>query len=145
MRRQHLHEVRAQRLHRPGGRVFGDHVRDEPEVPALVLRGQDHRLLHAGTGGDRHLESPELDAVTPDTDLVIGAAQKLQAARRGATSPRSPVRYMRAPGAAPNKSGTNRSAVRARQMRYPRATPAPPMWSSPATPAGTGDSVASRT
>ena len=38
----------------------------------------------------------------------------------------------------PNGSGMNRSAVKPGLLRYPRATPAPPMYSSPATPTGTG-------
>src|SRR5579875_1188079 len=56
----------------------------------------------------------------------------------GSQRPRSPVRYSRAPGSPPNASGTNFSAVSSGRFRYPRPTPAPPMYSSPATPTGAG-------
>ncbi len=51
---------------------------------------------------------------------------------------RSPVRYSRAPGSPPNGSGTNRSAVSSGRPRYPRASCAPPRYSSPGTPTGAG-------
>ena len=50
----------------------------------------------------------------------------------------SPVRYRRAPASAPSGSGTKRSAVSPGRFRYPRASPAPPTYSSPGTPIGTG-------
>ena len=57
---------------------------------------------------------------------------------------RSPLRYIRLP-AGPNGSATNRSAVSPARCRYPRASPAPAMYSSPATPAGTGRKPPSNT
>ncbi len=47
------------------------------------------------------------------------------------------MRYMRVPGL-PNGSATKRSAVMACLFRYPCARPSPAMYSSPATPGGTG-------
>ncbi|MBM0259387.1 hypothetical protein JNW89_24300 [Micromonospora sp. 4G55] len=55
------------------------------------------------------------------------------------------MRYSRAPGTDENGCGTNRSAVSLGWCRYPRATPAPPTYSSPTTPAGTGFSHPSST
>ena len=37
-----------------------------------------------------------------------------------------------------------RSAVSSGRRKYPRVTPAPPMYNSPATPTGTGSPYASR-
>src|SRR5271157_791150 len=56
----------------------------------------------------------------------------------GCQRQRSPVRYIRAPGYGPYGSRINRSAVSSGRYRYPRATPAPPINSSPVTPIGTG-------
>src|SRR5580700_5237797 len=57
---------------------------------------------------------------------------------------RSPVRYIRSPPD-PNGHATNRSPVSPGRPRYPRASPAPATYSSPATPAGTGPSHPSST
>src|ERR1700759_4498525 len=53
---------------------------------------------------------------------------------------RSPVRYIRVPGApAPPKGhATNRDAVKPARRTYPHATPRPATYNSPTTPAGTG-------
>lgn len=56
----------------------------------------------------------------------------------------SPVRYIRAPGVPANGSATKRSAVSSGRCRYPRATPRPPMCSSPRVPRGTRRPCASR-
>src|SRR5580704_7307519 len=50
---------------------------------------------------------------------------------------RSPVRYIRVPGA-PNGQATNRDAVKPPPRQYPPPTPRPATYSSPTTPAGTG-------
>src|SRR5882762_4880700 len=57
---------------------------------------------------------------------------------------RSPVRYIRVPGS-PYGFATNRSDVRPKRRRYPRASPVPAMYSSPATPTGTTCSPPSST
>src|SRR6201993_5620707 len=49
---------------------------------------------------------------------------------------RSPVRYIRVPGA-PNGQATNRDPVNPARPRYPTPTPAPATYNSPTTPAGT--------
>src|SRR5438105_1343121 len=61
----------------------------------------------------------------------------------GSHLPRSPVRYIRPPTSSVNGSFRNLSAVNSGRFRYPRATPAPPMYSSPITPTGTGSFQAS--
>src|ERR1700757_4033322 len=50
---------------------------------------------------------------------------------------RSPVRYIRAPGA-PNGHATNRDPVNPARRTYPTPTPRPATYNSPTTPAGTG-------
>src|SRR6202008_2830520 len=57
---------------------------------------------------------------------------------------RSPVRYIRAPGA-PNGQDTNRDPVNPARPRYPTPTPAPATYNSPTTPAGTGRNQPSST
>src|ERR1700723_4637102 len=56
---------------------------------------------------------------------------------------RSPVRYIRAPGA--NGHATNRDAVNPARRTYPTPTPRPATYNSPTTPAGTGRSHRSST
>src|SRR5262245_27914808 len=51
---------------------------------------------------------------------------------------------MRAP-APPYGLATNRAPVNPARFRYPRATPMPPMYSSPSMPTGTGDRFPSST
>ena len=57
---------------------------------------------------------------------------------------RSPVRYIRVPGA-PNGQGTKRVAVKPVRRTYPILTPSPATYSSPMTPGATGRSQASST
>ncbi len=66
----------------------------------------------------------------------------------GAQRARSPVRYMRSPGAAycaAYGSATKRCAVRPARCAYPRASPVPATYSSPTTPGGTRPRPASST
>src|SRR5262249_14033121 len=58
--------------------------------------------------------------------------------------PRSPVLYIRASTSLTNGSLIKRSWVNSGRFRYPRATPAPPMYNSPVTPIGTGSLCSSR-
>src|ERR1700757_4617177 len=60
---------------------------------------------------------------------------------------RSPVRYIRIPGAPapPNGHATNRDPVNPTRRQYPQPTPAPATYNSPTTPAGTGRNHASST
>src|ERR1700758_1650929 len=53
---------------------------------------------------------------------------------------RSPLRYIRVPGAPapPNGHATNREAVNAARPTSPTPPPAPAIYNSPTTPAGTG-------
>ena len=50
---------------------------------------------------------------------------------------KSPVRYIRAPGA-PNGHATNRVALKSGRPRYPAAKPPPATYNSPTTPTGAG-------
>src|SRR5215831_3212479 len=60
---------------------------------------------------------------------------------------KSPVRYIRVPGAAapPNGHATNRDAVNADRRQYPTPTPRPATYNSPTTPTGTGRNQPSNT
>src|SRR6201993_320355 len=60
---------------------------------------------------------------------------------------RSPVRYIRVPGAPapPNGQATNRDPVNPARRQYPTPTPAPATYNSPTTPAGTGRNQPSST
>src|SRR6201997_2325102 len=57
---------------------------------------------------------------------------------------RSPVRYIRAPGA-PNGHATNRDPVNPSRRQYPTPTQGPAAYNSPTTPAGTGRNQPSST
>src|ERR1700757_1866622 len=57
---------------------------------------------------------------------------------------RSPVRYIRVPGA-PNGQATNRDPVNPARPTYPPPTPPPPTYNSPTTPTGTARSHPSST
>src|SRR5262249_29452891 len=60
---------------------------------------------------------------------------------------RSPVRYIRVPGAPapPNGHATNRDAVNEARRTYPTPTPAPATYNSPTTPTGTARNQPSST
>src|SRR6201997_226005 len=60
---------------------------------------------------------------------------------------RSPLRYIRIPGAAapPNGHATNRDPVNDERRQYPTPTPAPATYNSPTTPTGTGRNHPSNT
>src|SRR5205807_2265774 len=60
---------------------------------------------------------------------------------------KSPVRYIRIPGAPapPNGHATNRDAVNPDLPQYPTPTPRPATYNSPTTPAGTGRNQLSST
>src|ERR1700739_2430057 len=57
---------------------------------------------------------------------------------------RSPVRYIRVPGA-PNGQATNRDPVNPDRPKYPTPTPRPATYNSPTTPAGTNRNHRSNT
>src|SRR6201997_1169250 len=57
---------------------------------------------------------------------------------------KSPVRYIRAPGA-PNGHATNRDPVNPVRRQYPTPTPRPATYNSPTTPPGTGRNQPSST
>src|ERR1700757_456912 len=60
---------------------------------------------------------------------------------------KSPVRYIRVPGAPapPNGHATNRDPVNPGRRQYPQLAPAPATYNSPTTPAGTARNQPSST
>ncbi len=88
--------------------------------------------------------SPELDAEAADLHLIVATAQDTRSRRPAATAPGRPSGTAARPAAA-ERVGDERSAVSSAgsDSRAPR--PAPPMYSSPATPTGTGLSAPSST
>ncbi len=84
-------------------------VGDQAPVAGPVLADDDRRRPDRRVGGEDRLDLTGLDAETADLHLVVGAADnssRPSAVRRT----RSPVRYMRSPGA-PDGQATKRSAV----------------------------------
>ena len=63
------------------GAVVEDDVGDEPGVAAVVA-GDDDGLHDVGMAVEHRLDLAELDAVTADLDLVVGAAGELDVAGR---------------------------------------------------------------
>ncbi len=83
-RRQHR---LGKRLGEMGAQVGGLPLRarrdvgDEP-AHAAALAHRDRRGAHAGAGGEGGLDLPQLDAMTADLDLPVGAAEELELAVR---------------------------------------------------------------
>src|SRR6185437_2991981 len=67
---------------RGGSAGPGDDVRHEPRLPRRVLAQYDDRALHVHVLRERGLDLAELDAVAADLDLVVDAAEELEAAVR---------------------------------------------------------------
>jgi len=116
--------------------VAARHVRDQTNLARLLS-------LHDGSRRDRGmLDEQGLDfsgfhPVAAHFDLPVGASQKLdvavgQEARQIARLVHARVRDRG------ERIRMNRSAWRSGRFRYPRASPAPAMYISPATPIGTG-------
>ena len=87
---------------------------------------------------ERRLRSHRARCESREFYLVIDAAQILDVAVRQITG--RDRRSCRAVGSgSPSKVlAMNLSAVSSGRWRYPRASPSPPIWSSPTTPIGTG-------
>ena len=98
-------DVRA-RVRGPRSRPAG---RPVPPVAAHV----GDRRRHVAVREQRRLDLAEFDAEAADLHLEVGAARGTRAGRRAVQRTRSPVRYIRCPGA-PNGLATKRSAVSAR-------------------------------
>ena len=81
---------------------------------------------------EHRLDLAELDAVAADLDLVVGSPGELDVARSGGCARR---RRWRTPGPCPGDRRTARRSARAGRGS-PRATPSPPMCSSPKVPTG---------
>ena len=122
----------------------GHQVPGEPLVAGSVLAGDHRRLGHPRAGGQHRLDLARLDPEPADLDLIIGPPGEHQLAR-----PARPLGQVPGPvhplPADPNGHAMNRSAVSPARPRYPRASSAPAMYSSPAIPAGTGSSHSSST
>ena len=90
-----------------------------------------------GCSGDDGLDLTELDPIATQLDLVVRPPQDLDASVRvGSGRDRPSYRVARRRVAKRMPDEPLCGEVRA--VRYPRATPSPPMKSSPATPTGTG-------
>ncbi|PSK44951.1 hypothetical protein B0E38_07465 [Streptomyces sp. 111WW2] len=82
-RRQHVvgqvpGRVVVQRAGRGAG--AGHHVRDEPGVALDVLARHHGHVVDGGVGGEHGLDLAGLDAEAADLDLLVGAAQVVEAA-----------------------------------------------------------------
>ena len=64
---------------RPVDVSIGDQVGGQGALVALASR-HNHRLPHAWMAGERGLDLAELDAVSADLDLLVGAAQVVERA-----------------------------------------------------------------
>ena len=88
-----------------------------------------------GCRGDRRLDLARLDAEAAQLDLVVGPADELQrAVGRPADQVAGAVHPLA--GRAERVRPRTRSAVGPGRPRYPRASPRPPRYSSPACPVG---------
>ncbi len=129
----------------PSSAAGRDHVGHQPLVPGRVLPRHHHRLRHPRVGGQHRLDLTRLDPEPPHLHLVISPAHEHQHPVRRATAP-DPPSGTSAPPPAPG-TGQPRTAPPSapHRPRYPRASPAPATYNSPATPAGTGHSHSSST
>ena len=78
--------------------MAGDDVGDQAFVAWVVFSGEDGGLGDGGVAGEGGFDFAEFDAEAADLDLVVGAAEVVEGPS-GRRRTRSPVRYMRAPGA----------------------------------------------
>ena len=114
-----------------------DHVSDQPHIPGPVLPRHHRRLPPPPRTPPAPPPPPPAPPGTPAPSPDHQPAPRTPAPRPPVHRARSPVRYIRPPGRT-NGYATNRSAVRPGRPKYPRATPAPATYNSPATPGGTG-------
>ena len=114
------------------------HIRHQSLVPRAGPRAQDHRgLLHARLRGSARPRSRRARSGSPRTFTWSSARPRNSSSRRRGPPHQISGAVHALPGP-PNGQATNRSAVSPGRPRYPRARPAPAMYSSPATPGGTG-------
>ena len=132
---------RRERAHRRGQAVAvaqpvaraGDHVGDQPPVPGGVLADGHHRLRHPGAGRPAPPRPRPARSGTRGSSPARRPGPRTPAARPAVHRARSPVRYIRSPGA-PNGQATNRSAVSARPAAGTPGPAAPPPRTAPRPP-----------
>src|ERR1700689_1725821 len=141
-------------------------IRHQTLVPRRIFPRRHHRFTHPRMFSEPGFNLPQLDSVTAHLHLMIVATQKLNVPIRKPTAlipclvhPRihtgriwisqKTLRrqfrlvqittcYTRPSPPAPYEPPKNRPPVSSACFRYPRSPPAPPIYSSPATPTGTG-------
>ena len=78
--RQGLAQAGAQRLGRDLGPRGRHHVSNEERIAGRPGPRHHHGLRHRRAAGERDLDLPQLDAEAADLDLVVGAAEEVEAA-----------------------------------------------------------------
>src|SRR5262249_42887499 len=90
-----------------------NNIANKLRAPRTIRPRNHNRLRHARVPNQRCLDLPRLNAEAAYLNLMVRAPHKLQTpiGPPAPQPPRSPLRYIRLT-AAPNRSATNRSAVR---------------------------------
>ncbi len=117
------------------------HVGDKCAFTVRLPDRHGGRRTDRRGGGEGRVDFGRFHSHPVDLYLIVAASHVLDGAVRPHLGEVA-VRKRRAPGA--NGSATNLPAVAAGAPWYPRASPAPPTYSSPTTPVGTGRSRGSR-
>ncbi len=148
------HELRQPRLQEPPQlgrrhrRARGHDVGDQPEVARPVLAGHHHGLRQCLVGRQGRLHLSQLDPEAAHLHLVVDAAQVVELARRAGSG-----RGRRSCTSGPRRHREKRRTGQGRTAP-PSArggsgirgeVPAPPRYSSPGTPRGTGSKCRPRT
>ena len=112
-------------------------IGDQATIVGRVLARHDRGLAHRGVPRERLLDLARLDPEAANLDLAIHPAEVLEVA----VGPPAGEVARAVEASARLRAERVGDETLGRQpglFRYPRATPAPPMYSSPATPTGTG-------
>src|ERR1044072_2056653 len=121
-------------------------VRHQPLLFSRCSLHYHHRFLHRFMLAQPRLDLSQLHPEPAELHLTVVAPLKLDLSCPAPPAQVSRPLYPRPcpPAHAPTPAGTTPSAVSSGRFRYPSATPAPPMYSSPRTPTGTGSRLSSR-
>ena len=118
--------------------LMGNEVGHQAPVARPILLEHDHGLSHIRVPNQGRFDFFDFDPETANLDLIVEPAQVFDIAigeesRQITGSVKTFAGGFVPPGISPlpNGSGMNFSAVNSGRLRYPLASPAPPMWSSP--------------